>query len=90
MPIQKLKVVTTMLIEADTPEQAKAFVSGMSLERIGDLVHQGEAVGQTMVESADAVPQEGLKGELEALGSDLSFFADPDDAEDESEGSREA
>jgi hypothetical protein len=90
MPIQKLKVVTTMLIEADTPEQAKGFVSGMSLERIGDLVHRGDAVGQTVVESADAVPTEGLKDELEALGSNLSFFADADDADDESEGSREA
>lgn len=75
MPIQKLEIMTTLLIEADTPQDAEAMVSSITLERIGDLIDQGEAVGRTESAKASTVPQHRLEEELKALGSDASFFA---------------
>lgn len=79
MPVQKVKIVTTVLIEADTPEEAQARLSGMSLSRIDDEMDQGDVLGSTEVGLGETVPQERLKEECEALGSDLSFFGDPDE-----------
>ncbi len=83
MPVQKITVTTTLLIEADSPEQAKGWIAGMSLTRIQDEMDQGDAVGQTEVGNAETVPEDRLKEELEALGSDMSFFSDEDDDQDE-------
>lgn len=83
MPVQKITVTTTLLIEADSPEDAKSWVSGMSLSRIDDQMDQGEAVGQTEVGNAETVPEDRLKEELEALGSDMSFFSGGNDDQDE-------
>lgn len=79
MAIQKLTVTTTLLIEADTPEQAQSYVSSMSLSRIEDEMNQGEAVGQTEVGLGETIATENLKAELEALGSEHSFFGEVED-----------
>lgn len=83
MPVQKITVTTTLLIEADSPEEAKGWVAGMSLARIQDEMDQGEAVGQTEVGNAETVPEDRVKEEVEALGSDMSFFSGQDDDQDE-------
>jgi hypothetical protein len=74
MPIQKVKIVTTLLVEADTPDQAQSYLSSMTLARLGDEIDQGDAVGQTEVGLGETIPMDRVKDECEALGSDQSCF----------------
>jgi hypothetical protein len=85
MTIQKTKIEIVVFMEADTPEEAQATLSGMELDRISEAMTEGEFVGSVNVGATETIADEDVSKELEAIGSDASFFGDYD-AGGESEG----
>jgi hypothetical protein len=80
MPIQKITIVTTVLTEADTADDAKATFSSTTLARIGEDIDTGESLGTICITSVETVPPEKLKLEMALLGNDGTFFEPESDA----------
>lgn len=76
MPIQKIIIESIMLIEADTPEKARAEIETMEPEDVVRRCDTGDAVGTFKVKSVETVHRNDVASELVALGSDSSFFPD--------------
>lgn len=68
--IMRTTVTVTILHPVDeTPD-------GLSLEEIGRQMDDGGWIGQSAVTTSDAVPDDAIRAELQALGNDGAFFDD--------------
>lgn len=76
MAVQKIIIESVMLVEADTPEAARAEIEAMEPAEVVRRCDDGDAVGTFAIRSIETVHRNDVASELEALGSDASFFPD--------------
>ncbi len=82
MPVQKIRVVTTILCDAESLELATNVYSNMSLEQVAAAIDSGDDIGSVHVEGVETVPADRVVSELQELGNDGEFFAYMTDEED--------
>jgi hypothetical protein len=74
MPIQKVEIRLTILLEAETPKAAEAAICAADLQHIAHEINDGEWIGGSVIAEAATVPADKVVDELNKLGNDGSFF----------------
>jgi hypothetical protein len=78
MPIQKITLQVTVLMESDTPETARAEIEERGLEGVAYAIDEGDSVGLLEITGITTVAADKVGDELVALGSEPGFFPSED------------
>jgi hypothetical protein len=74
MPVFKATMTVTFLFEANSEEGANAAVAYVEPETVIDLMTTGDWIGGVKMSTAEEIPGEKVKAELQAIGNDGEFF----------------
>lgn len=74
MPVQRVTLAVTLLLEAETPSAAADQVQALNLCEIDRQIDTGDWIGQFEVSGYTQIHPDNVKPALEAMGNDGTFF----------------